>query len=69
MMIGLERRDMTKSKKDFVRMVQGNDWAWYWEIITYNGHYICSSEDYLNKAQCRNVGKKFAQRNGLEWRE
>jgi len=40
-----------------------------WEILTYNGHCVTSSSSYKNKAQCRNVGKRFTETMGLEWRE
>lgn len=46
--------------------------GWYWDIVTVNGQSIIGENPvkiYKNKAQCRNVGKKFALYCGLEWRE
>ena len=58
-----------KKKPYFVRMVKHDD-AYTSEIVTYNGHIVFITQSfYLNKAQCRNVGKKFADKMGLEWRE
>lgn len=57
-------------KADYVCVMEKSDVWWYWYIRTYNGHVIAESSDfYRNKAQCRNVGKKFADKMGLEWRE
>lgn len=43
---------------------------YYWEVVTSNGHVLLHSiNSYNNKAQCRNVGKKFADISGYEWRE
>lgn len=41
---------------------------WVWELFS-NGKGIGLSLPYSNKAQCRNVGKKFADICGIEWRE
>jgi len=43
---------------------------WKWDIICINGVNISDTRNiYINKAQCRNTGKKFAKSVGLEWRE
>lgn len=55
--------------KYFVRMERVmNIWVWY--LVTYNGHEIgLCKKHYTNKAQCRNIGKRFAESVGLKWRE
>ena len=70
-----------KDKKYFIRMKSvtiyvgirttesGHTIKWVWDIVTYNGHIIQRSKYYDNKAQCRNVGKPFAESSGYEWKE
>lgn len=54
--------------KYFCRMtnVNGN---WFWDVVPSNGKAILMSDPYKNKAQCRNVSKRFAEAVGIEWRE
>lgn len=62
-------------KKYFVQMVPSFDFqnnnTYMWYVKTNSGRIILHSKlsGYKNKAQCRNVGKKFASYVGLEWRE
>lgn len=56
-------------KEEYVCVMEKVDRCWQWYIRTYNGHTIIISEWYFNKAQCRNVGKKFAEKTGLKWVE
>ena len=61
--------DKIKSRSKYsCRMYDVLD-GWYWDIVGKNGRTLLISDPYKNKAQCRNVGKKFADMCGLEWRE
>lgn len=54
-----ETFDMSNSRKK----------GYKWWIVPRNGKKILVSDLYYNKAQCRNIGKRFADMIGLEWRE
>ena len=44
-----------------------NGWVFY--VYGINGKAILKSKVYLNKAQARNCGSRFARLMGLEWKE
>ena len=59
-----------ETKEDYVCVMHKLSNHWYWYIRTYNGHTISTSHSvYSNRSQCRNIGKKFADKMGIEWRE
>lgn len=61
-----EKRPYTV-RMDSFRTARGLHWFFY--AYGPNGKRIMTGKDYLNKAQCRNIGKKFAELCFLKWIE
>lgn len=58
-----------KNKGYVCVMAKHHCFGWYWFIDMPRGHRVIEPRYYKTKAQCRNVGKKFADSLGIEWRE
>ncbi len=53
-----------------VKDTYGKDPFWYWSVYGSNGrHILASISVYSNKAQCRNVMKKFAKKFNIPYKE